>query len=93
MKYRFFTIPASAPDAAQEELNRFCTGQRVVSVDKQFVQDAERSYWALCVCYLDGQEGPAAAGKRGKIDYREVLNEQDFAVYAKLRALRKELAE
>lgn len=92
MKHRFFTIPANAPDAAQEELNRFCAGQRVVSVDKQFVQDAQRSYWALCVCYLDGQEGPKAAAK-GKIDYREVLNEQDFAVFAKLRTLRKELAD
>lgn len=92
MKYRFFTIPAHAPDAAQEELNRFCAGQRLVSVDKQFVQDAERSYWAFCVCYLDGQEGPKATAK-GKIDYREVLNEQDFAVFARLRTLRKELAD
>jgi superfamily II DNA helicase RecQ len=93
MKYHFFAIPANAPDAAQEELNRFCAGQRVVSVDKQLVQDADRSYWALCVCYLDGQEEPTVAGKRSKVDYREVLNEQDFAVYAKLRTLRKELAE
>ena len=38
MKYRFFTIPANTPDTAQEELNRFCAEQRVVSVDKQFVQ-------------------------------------------------------
>ena len=92
MKYHFFTVPAMAPEAAQEELNQFCTGQRVVSVDKQFVQDAERSYWALCVCYLDGQEGPLAA-RKGKIDYREVLNEQDFALFSKLRDLRKTLAE
>ncbi len=92
MKYRFFAIPAHAPDAAQEELNRFCAGQRLVSVDKQFVQNAEQSYWAFCVGYLDGQEGPKAAAK-GKIDYREVLNEQDFAVFARLRTLRKELAD
>lgn len=92
MKYRFFTIPANAPDPAQEELNRFCAGQRVVSVDKQFVQDAERSYWAFCIGYLDSQDSPKATAK-GKIDYREVLNEQDFAVFARLRTLRKELAD
>ena len=32
-------------------------------------------------------------GRRGKIDYREVLSEADFAVFAKLRALRKTLAD
>lgn len=93
MKYRFFMVPAHAPEAAQEELNRFCGGQRIVSVDKQFVQDADRSYWAFCVGYLDGPEGAPKAATKGKVDYREVLNEQDFAVFAKLRALRKELAD
>ncbi len=34
MKYQFFTVPAHAPEAAQEELNRFCAERRVVSVDK-----------------------------------------------------------
>ncbi len=53
MKYRFFSIPATAPEEAQEAVNRFCTEHRVVSVDRQLVHDAERSYWALCVCYLD----------------------------------------
>ena len=92
MKYRFFMIPTTMPHAAQEELNHFCAEQRVVNVDKQFVSDGERSFWALCVCYLDGPGGPIAA-RKGKIDYRETLNEQDFALFAKLRALRKTLAE
>ena len=92
MKYRFFAIPVHASDAAQEELNRFCAKQRLVSVDKQFVQNAEQSYWAFCIGYLDGQEGSKAATK-GKIDYREVLNEQDFALFSRLRTLRKELAD
>lgn len=93
MKYRFFTVPIHAPEAVQEELNRFCAEQRVVSVDKQFVQGAEGSFWALCVCYLDQQSGPVSARGKDKIDYREVLNESDFAVFAKLRGLRKTLAE
>ncbi|MBI4754199.1 MAG: HRDC domain-containing protein [Betaproteobacteria bacterium] len=38
---------------------------------------------------VQGQPG----GKRERIDYREVLNEQDFAVFADLRRLRKGLAE
>jgi superfamily II DNA helicase RecQ len=94
VKYRFFTVPIHAPEPVQEELNRFCAEQRVVSVDKQFVQGAEGSFWALCVCYLDqSQGGPVSARGKDKIDYREVLNESDFALFAKLRGLRKTLAE
>ena len=92
MKYRFFAVPAQTPEAAQEELNRFCAEQQVVSVDKQFVQHAESSYWALCVGYLDQQGGPVSV-RKDKIDYREVLSESDFALFAKLRGLRKTLAE
>ena len=92
MKYRFFAIPATAPDPAQDNLNRFCAEQRVVSVDKQLVQDAGQSYWAFCIGYLDNQGSPKAASK-GKTDYREALSERDFAVFARLRALRKELAD
>ncbi len=33
------------------------------------------------------------SAQRSKVDYREVLNEQDFAVFAKLRDLRKEIAQ
>lgn len=97
MKWHFFTIPAIMPDAAQEAFNRFCGAHRVVSVERQFVQDGERSYWALCVSYLDSAQSngaePLAPTRRGKIDYRDVLNEPDFALYVRLRTLRKTLAE
>lgn len=42
----------------------------------------------------DGGERPAKAARRvGKVDYKEVLNADDFAVFARLRELRKQLAE
>jgi superfamily II DNA helicase RecQ len=90
-------IPATMPDAAQEAVNRFCGAHRVVSVEKQFVQDGERSYWALCVNYLDASKASEDISlsplRKGKIDYRTVLNEHDFALYARLRSLRKTLSE
>ena len=37
---------------------------------------------------------PPRSGTAGKrVDYREILSESDFAVYAKLRSLRKSMAE
>jgi len=95
MKLRFFTIPIRGGDEATEELNRFLGTHRILAVDRSFVQDGPNSAWTLCVSFETGTgEGtPQQTGKRGKVDYREILNEQDFAVYAKLRTLRKELAE
>jgi superfamily II DNA helicase RecQ len=59
---------------------------------RHFVEDGRDSAWALCVSYVQATSRPQPV-KRGKLDYREVLSEMDFAVFAKLRTLRKSLAE
>ena len=92
MLLRFFTVPIHDGDEAAEELNRFLGAHRIVAIDRQFVQDGPNSAWALCVTYVQASNRPPSA-KRGKIDYREVLSEPDFAVFAQLRALRKTLAD
>ena len=76
-----------------EEVNAFLRAHRILSADRHFVQDGANSFWAICVSYLGDANRPLAPGKRSKVDYREVLSEADFAVFAKLRNLRKELAE
>lgn len=99
----FFTVPALAPGDAQHELNLFLQQQRVVALEKQWVADGSASYWSLCVTVLNGP-GPLPASLRApgaghtaktsaKVDYREVLNEADFAMFADLRNLRARLAQ
>ena len=95
MKFRSFTVAVQPPAQGQEALNAFCGQHRVVSVEKHFVAQGAESFWAICVTYIDGS-GTAQSiqgGKRDRIDYKEVLNEQDFAIYVELRSLRKSLAE
>jgi superfamily II DNA helicase RecQ len=92
MKFEFFSIPACSPEQGQEELNSFCSSHRIASIEKQFVANGEQSYWAICVSYLDGQKKITPPGKI-KVDYREILEEREFAVFAKLRSLRKTMAE
>jgi hypothetical protein len=79
-------------DEESQELNRFLSTNRVLLVERHFVSDGSRSAWAVCVSYLDrgGRPGPEQ-GKR--VDYREVLSEADFAVFVKLRNLRKSMSE
>ena len=92
MKYRFFSIPVQDGDPAQDEFNRFLAAHRVVAIDKEFAAEGRHSRWCFCVSYLDG-DAPAYTQNKGRIDYREALNAHDFAVYSRLRTLRKELAE
>ncbi len=97
MKLKFFSVNALDPQTDQEMLDDFCLSHRLVSVDKRFVENGECCYWSVCVTYLEASSSPSkptsAVNKRAQIDYRETLNEQDFAAYSKLRELRKALAD
>jgi superfamily II DNA helicase RecQ len=94
MQLRAFTIPIHDVGAATEEVNVFLRANRILSVDRHFVQDGANSVSAICVSYFgDANRPQTASTKRPKVDYREVLSEADFAVFAKLRNLRKELAD
>lgn len=93
MQYRIFTIPVTGEDDATEALNAFLRGRRVVAVDKRLVEGPGPAVWTFCVEYLAGT--PPAADRKAapKVDYREILTEKDFALFSRLRDLRRELAE
>ena len=96
MKLQFFAIPAKWPEDAQQMLNAFCAQHRVTTLEKHFVDLGTESYWSIFVTFIDGINLPISAGvvnRRERIDYREVLGEQDFVIYAQLRNLRKSLSE
>ena len=106
MSFYFFAVPAFDPEAEQSRLNDFCHRHRVVSVDRQFVNDGANSHWAICIQIAHGpgplpdalrlraeRHAPADGSRRNAVDWKQVLNEPDFQVFARLRSLRKTLAE
>lgn len=98
MQLKVFTVPMLHGEEQNEELNRYLRGQRVVSVDKEFCVVGGVGYWTFCVTVADsgphrvGQEGPPHGERRDKVDYRDILDEHAFAIFARLRAIRKQLA-
>ena len=109
MSLQFFTIRALAPEAEQETVNTFCAIQRVLKLERHFVPDGAQSFWAVCVEVADGPgplpdalkradrrgaakstAGPAPAGRP---DYKQLLSETDFNLFAALRQWRKTQAE
>lgn len=95
---KFFCIPARQAAGAEGELNRLLRTQRILSVDRRWVDIGEHSYWSVCVEYSEvlgpvPSGSPASPGSgKGKIDYRERLKPEDFTVYCQLRELRKQVA-
>lgn len=93
MQYKIFTYPLGSAGTQIDELNRFLAGHKVVEVEKHLVVLDNAACWSFCVCYLQGEVTPPAGEKREKIDYKTLLSEEEFAVFSKLRAIRKKLSE
>jgi len=88
-------IPVQDDGAGAEILNQFLSSHRIVSIDRHFIADGPSSPWSLCVSFLpaDGNRLPATAKRPARVDYRDILNDRDFALFAQLRTIRKQLAE
>ena len=89
MLYKTFMLPASGSEQTEENLNVFLRTHRIVSVRTEFVT-GETPAWCVLVEYV--QQSESLAKTSGKIDYMKILTPEEFAVFSKLRELRKELA-
>ncbi|MCK5679370.1 HRDC domain-containing protein [bacterium] len=94
MQYRLFTIPSYDPDLELEELNRFLRSVKVFQVDRQF--HADDRVWQMMVGYEEGKGSRSTTGrghrKKNRIDYREILEPDQFVLFDRLRSWRKEQA-
>ncbi len=87
MQVALFTA-AAGDRAALEELNRFLRGHRVLTLDRE----CHAGVWSFCVTYQTPIEG-AVSGPGAKVDYKAVLDAPTFALFSRLREVRKQLAE
>lgn len=94
IQFKFFLIPITAPETAEAELNGFLRSVRALTIHREFINQGENSLWCLAVEYLPliGERELKKGENRSKIDYREILSEADFALFAKLREWRKQAA-
>lgn len=76
-----------------ELLNKFLRSHKVLKIDKEFVKEGDNGYWTFCVSYLMQTPTSSNADRREKKDYRLLLSEEHFAIFSKLRTIRKQLAE
>ena len=91
MSYHLFQFPLpGSQDLA--ELNRFLGSHRVVSVQQYLVATPSGGLLTFVVQTTPGEEKAKASPSR-KIDYKNELTPEAFAVFSRLRDERKRLAE
>jgi superfamily II DNA helicase RecQ len=95
LQYASFFLPLYPDSEEEAELNRFLRGHRVLSVRRKLDDCTSPSRWLFLIEYHAESSLPDGGSIKGKnrIDYKEILSPADFAVFSKLRELRKKLAE
>lgn len=77
------------------EMNSFLRSHRILNVTKQPVTNNYMDVWTFCIEYIEGSK-PQNSGNHSastqKIDYMEILSEEEFARFRILRECRKPLA-
>lgn len=93
---KIFTIPLGAENGAEEELNLFLKSHKVVDIKREMAMVNGSSSWSFCISYLPlGRSGDPSARNvsSSKVDYREVLQPEEFKRFSLYRKVRKEIAD
>ena len=88
----FFISPFSEPSSSAE-LNNFLKSHRIINVEKRLIDGERGTGWVFLVEYTESEDGKSAYTMSSKVDWRDVLNPSQFAVYDLLRKTRKEIGD
>ena len=61
----------------------------MLEVEQRFFQNEKSGCWSFCIRYITNT---GLGNGKGKVDYRQVLSNSEFAVFSRLREIRKMLA-
>ena len=94
-QYVSFFVSPFGERSVTDELNDFLRSHRIVNVEKRLIDGERGTGWVFLIEYgAEGSKNTSNASQSSqRIDYREVLNADEYAFFEKLRALRKEFAD
>lgn len=93
MEIQIFSIPAFGGETINDDMNKFIRSHKTIEVEKQLVVHKDKSYWTFCIHYLPGKVYNSYSDKKGKPDFKEILDEKTFSKFSKMREIRKKLSE
>lgn len=86
MQIKIFNVPIPGSEEMNEEMNTFLRSKKVLSVEQQVVQSPNGAFWCFCIRYVEGTIIPS------RKDYKEILNEESFQRFSRMREIRKSLS-
>jgi superfamily II DNA helicase RecQ len=93
-QYTSFFVSPFGEKSVTDELNAFLRSHRIINVEKKLIDGERGTGWVFLIEYGgDAGANKNAPGAPQRIDYREVLNAEEYALFDKLRKLRKDAAE
>lgn len=93
MQIQTFLIPVYETLTQEHEVNRFLRTVKVLEIKRELIVIDNSAFWAICVLYLGSVAQEKILSTKEKIDYKNVLSPENFAVFSRLRKIRKKLAE
>ena len=85
--YASFFVSPFGEKSVTDELNAFLQSHRIVNVEKRLIDGDRGTGWVFLVEYAAG-EAKSKSNSNQRIDYREVLNTVEYALFDKLQNLR-----
>jgi superfamily II DNA helicase RecQ len=92
-QYSSFFVSPFGEKSVTDELNAFLRSHRIINVEKRLIDGERGTGWVFLIEYGGENNKTASNSPSQRIDYREVLNPVEYALYDKLRNLRKEIAD
>jgi superfamily II DNA helicase RecQ len=92
MNYRVFQYPLPCPEELPE-LNAWLGSHKIASVEQHLVKSGDAMMLVFIVQSAGNPLPSTESGSRERIDYKAVLPPEQFAVFSRLREVRKRLAE
>jgi len=93
MQYKVFAIPVLGDAQSEADLNHFLMTHKIIQVDKELITQGGLAVWSFCVGYQTSNQAEQKSSKKPRVDYKEILTEEEFTCFAALRELRKQEAE
>ena len=95
MPFRTFFLSAVRATEADAELNDFLSKNRIISIEKRWVESDEHIGWCFCVEYNAARErleAPRREASANRPDMRARLSADDFRIYCRLKEWRLALS-
>lgn len=90
MQIKLFTIPIGDSGATLAQMNSFLRSNKILEVENHLISNQNGAYWCFCIHYIE--KTSHQGNYKTKVDYKQVLDDETFKKFLKLREIRKKVA-